>query len=43
VAASAVVLLARLGQLAAIGDRLRHASTALILLAVLFEALSFAG
>ena len=41
--ASAVVLLERLGMLESIADRLRHANTALVVLAVLFEALSFAG
>jgi uncharacterized membrane protein YbhN (UPF0104 family) len=41
--ASAVVLLARVDQLESVAERLRHASTGLLLLAVGFEALSFAG
>ena len=41
--ASGVVLLARVGQLEAIADRLGHASPGLLMLAVVFEALSFAG
>jgi uncharacterized membrane protein YbhN (UPF0104 family) len=42
-AASAVALLAHVGQLESVADRLRHASTGLLLLAVGLEALSFAG
>jgi uncharacterized membrane protein YbhN (UPF0104 family) len=41
--ASAVVLLARVGQLESVADRLRHASPGLLLLALAFETLSFAG
>jgi uncharacterized membrane protein YbhN (UPF0104 family) len=41
--ASAVVLLARLGELESVAHRLRHASPGLIVLAVAFEALSFAA
>lgn len=43
VVASAVVLLARVGDLEAVGRRLEHADTGLVALAAGFEALSFAG
>ena len=43
VAASVVVLLARVGDLEAVGRRLEHADTGLVALAAGFEALSFAG
>lgn len=43
VIAGSVLLLARVGELEAVGRRLEHASTALVALAAGFEALSFAG
>jgi uncharacterized membrane protein YbhN (UPF0104 family) len=43
VAAGSVALLARIGQLEAVARRLEHASIRLVALAVVFEALSFAG
>ena len=43
VAAGSTLLLARLGDLEAAGQRLEHADTGLVALAVGFEALSFAG
>jgi uncharacterized membrane protein YbhN (UPF0104 family) len=43
VAAGSVLLLARVGELEAVGRRLEHASAGLVVLAAVFEMLSFAG